>query len=355
MEKNTQITTTTKEEKLDLLHVFKIILKKKLLYLISAIVAITIGLVVTFSIPAEYSSTVILAPELEGAGAGISQNLSNIASLAGIDLSGAKNGNIDAFYPEIYPQIVSSTPFLNDVLRTRVTANDKSFKDITAFQYYQKHIKIPWWTRIMASFKKKTKNLNPNNANVEDINLFAPTKLQEGILQALNHSVSCSVDTKTSIITIQVTSQDPLVSATLANSVQKNIQSYITNYRTKKARKDLNYTEALLRDALKKYKEAQHKYADYADANEDIILQSVVSKRDELENNMQLRYNIYNSLIQQVQLARAKVQERTPAFEQIQPASVPLQKSSPKRMMIVIGFIFISFVLTTIYVLFKDA
>lgn len=355
MERNSEVKRSNEEEKLDLLHVFKVIWNKKLIYIATGSIAVVLGVIVAFSIPPKYTSQVILAPELESAGANLSQNISNIASLAGINLSAGKSGSVDAFYPEIYPQVVSSSPFLKDVLKTRVTAKDSSFRNITAYRYLQRYQKKNWWLKIIALFQKKKNNSNAIRENADDINIFSPTKTQDVIIQELNNSISCSVDTKTSIITIQVTTQDPLVSATLANSVQQNIQDYITNYRTKKARNDLAYAEKLVKDAFAKYKQSQQKYAAYADANEDIILQSFASKRDEMENNMQLRYNIYNSLIQQVQLARAKVQERTPAFAQIQPASVSLKKSSPKRMTIVICFIFISFVLTSVYALIKDA
>ena len=64
-------------------------------------------------------------------------------------------------------------------------------------------------------------------------------------------------------------------------------------------------------------------------------MQSYKLKQTDLENEMQLKYNIYSQLAQQLQLARAKVQERTPAFTIIQSAVVPLKKASPRRGLIV--------------------
>ena len=123
MERNSEVKRSNEEEKLDLLHVFKVIWNKKLIYIATGSIAVVLGVIVAFSIPPKYTSQVILAPELESAGANLSQNISNIASLAGINLSAGKSGSVDAFYPEIYPQVVSSSPFLKDVLKTRVTAS----------------------------------------------------------------------------------------------------------------------------------------------------------------------------------------------------------------------------------------
>ena len=54
-----------------------------------------------------------------------------------------------------------------------------------------------------------------------------------------------------------------------------------------------------------------------------------------------------------MQMAKAKVQERTPAFTIIQGASVPQRPAGPKRMLFVIGIMFLTFMGTVVYV-FKD-
>jgi uncharacterized protein involved in exopolysaccharide biosynthesis len=93
-------------------------------------------------------------------------------------------------------------------------------------------------------------------------------------------------------------------------------------------------------------------YASYSDANEDLILQSFKSKQDELENEMQLRYNIYNQSVQQLQMAKAKIQESTPAFTTIQGASVPIKASSRPRSMIVVLYILLGIVFDAFWILF---
>ena len=75
------------------------------------------------------------------------------------------------------------------------------------------------------------------------------------------------------------------------------------------------------------YDRARQKYAFYADANMDVTLQSYKSKEEDLENEMQLKYNIYQTVVEQLQMARAKVQERTPAFTVMQNAVIPIKHS----------------------------
>ena len=81
-----------------------------------------------------------------------------------------------------------------------------------------------------------------------------------------------------------------------------------------------------------------------SDANTDVVLASVRLKQEDLENDMQLQYNIYTQLEEQQQMARAKVQERTPAFTVIQAASVPLRHCNKPKVLYLIVFMLLGFV-----------
>lgn len=159
---------------------------------------------------------------------------------------------------------------------------------------------------------------------------------------------------KTMVITINVTDQDPLICATIADSVQRRLQNFITDYRTKKAKVDLEYNRKLFKEAKARYDKARQLYASYSDANQDMILQSYKTKLIDLENEMQLQFNNYNAVAQQLQLAEAKVQEETPAFTTLQSATVPVKKAGPGRAKMVLVFLFLAFLGTTVYILNKE-
>ena len=166
-------------------------------------------------------------------------------------------------------------------------------------------------------------------------------------------NISCDVDKKTDVISIEVTDQDPLVCATMADSVRVTLQEFITRYRTNKARIDLDFTKKLYIDAKKDYEKARQVYASYSDANQDVILQSYISKKEDLENDMQLKFNTYSTLAARYQAALAKVQERTPAFTVLQGASVPVKPAGPKRMIFVLVVMFFTFIGTSVYIVQK--
>ena len=122
---------------------------------------------------------------------------------------------------------------------------------------------------------------------------FSKKKKQNDIAQLISRNVKSQVDKKTNVITITVEDQDPLVCATIADSAMIKLQQFIIKYRTSKAMIDLRHAQALCEQAKAKYVKAQETYASYADANEDVVLQSFKSMQDEMENEMQLQYNNY--------------------------------------------------------------
>ena len=114
------------------------------------------------------------------------------------------------------------------------------------------------------------------------------------------------------------------------------------------------YTQKLYKEAKERYTRARQNYASFSDANQDLILESVRSKQTDLENEMQLQFNAYNTLAQQMQMAEAKVQEDTPAFTTLQSATVPVKKAGPVRSKMVLMFLFLVFIGTTAYILYKE-
>ena len=172
------------------------------------------------------------------------------------------------------------------------------------------------------------------------------------LVQVLSNRIKASVDQKTMVVSIDVTMQDPLVSAILADTVVSRLQEYVTDYRTNKARKDLEYAEKLNAEAQQEYYKAQQKLADYTDRNQGIATQSARITQDRLTNEANLAFNLYNQTAQQVQQAKAKVHETTPVYAIVIPPTVPIRPASPRKGMILVGFVFLAFASCSAWILF---
>lgn len=181
---------------------------------------------------------------------------------------------------------------------------------------------------------------------------FRLTKEENEVVRSLQERISTSVDKKTQVVSLSVTMQDPLIAATLTDTVMLNLQNHITQYRTDKARHDLEFTQRLFDEAQGKYYAAQQRYAQYVDQNQALSRRSFRTEEERLQNEMSLAYSLYNQTAQQLQLARAKVQESTPVYAVVQPATVPLNPSNPSKMMILVGCVFLAGAATAAWLLF---
>ncbi len=338
------------EKEIDLLELAMKLWQKRAKLIKWCAVGVVFGLVIAFSIPREYDTSVKLAPEIQG-GQKMSSGLVSITSMIGINANA--QAGIDAVNPQLYPDVVSSVPFLVSLFD--VTVEDKEGQKFTVRQYIEDETKSPWWSVVMAfPFKVLGTLISSDDEGLKPkkTDPFYLTKDEDKVVEALRNRIVASVDTKTFVITISSTMQDPLVSATLADTVTARLQEYITDYRTNKARKDMEYVEKLNNEAKENYYKAQQTYADYLDRNQGIVLHSVQTTRERLENEATLAFNLYNQTSQQLQTAKAKVQESTPVYAVVNPATVPIKSSSPRKLMILIGFAFLAFVACAAWILY---
>jgi hypothetical protein len=281
--------------------------------------------------------------------------LASLASQFGVNLGSGATGS-EALFPTLYPDLMNSVDFKASLFNVPVHKKD-STRIMSYYDYIAKEQKSPWWSAVIsAPFKALGALLGSEKDTIDQhkVNPFMLTKEQAKIVETIDKKVVCDVDKKTMVITINVTDQDPLICAVMADSVQQRLQNFITDYRTKKARVDLEYMRKLYGEAKARYTKARQLYASYSDANQDIVLESVRSKLTDLENEMQLQFNNYNNIVQQLQMAEAKVQEDTPAFTTLQSATVPVKKAGPSRAKMVLIFLFLAFLGTTVYILHKE-
>lgn len=315
-----------------------------------------VGLIVAFSLPKEYRTEVKLSPE--NSQTNRMGQLGGLAAMAGINLGAGVTGE-DALSVELYPDIVKSTPFLLEFIRMPVETQDGKLR-ITLYDYLTDHQRVAWWKHVTgAPFKllgwgrslfgeKKVGN------DTVEIDPFRLTGEQEAFLDRLRQVIMIQGDKKSGAISGSVSMQDPLVSATVMDSVLTKLQKYIIDYRTQKARHDLNFTSKLYKEAKETYYEAQQTYARYVDGNRNVISAFSNTEEERLKNEMELAYNVYNQMAQQLEMNRVKIQEQTPVYTVIEPAKVPLRPFKPNKPLIIIAFIFLGFFFACSWVLVKD-
>ena len=355
--KQQQDIHTDEEIEIDLMDLLrKVIGIRKKIYKAAGI-GLVIGLIVAISIPKKYTVEVTLSPEMgNNKGGGLS---GLAASFLG---SGVTMGDgTDALNASLSADIVSSTPFLLELSAMNIPVIKDEMMTLDA---YLDEESSPWWSYVIGFPGMVIGGVKSLFIEDEDESIFSDKASQGTIelskkesqkIESLKKKIVASVDKKTSMTSVTATFQDSKIAAVVADSVVKKLQEYIIDYRTSKSKEDCLYLEKLFKERQQEYYVAQKKYADYMDSHDNIILQSVRTEQERLQNDMSLAYQVYSQVASQLQVARAKVQEEKPVFAVVEPAVVPLEPSGTSRKVYVLVFIFLSVCIVIFWNLFgKD-
>lgn len=293
--------------------------------------------------PRYFNCKVTLAPETSNGTSSLSGGISALASSFGFSLG---NSSQDAIGPTLYPDIFESTEFMCSLFNIQIMTKDSSLH-CNYYTYLSKHQKESWLTYPFKWTFEKISEIVGDNSDSESetgkkVNPFKLSKQENKIIKKMTGNINCSVDKKTDLISIIVEDQDPLVCAMLADSISEHLQDYIIKYRTHKIRIDLQHYQHLSDSAYAEYQKAIVRYSAFCDANVGMTTQRVNSKRDELENDMEMKQNAYMALFAQLNATKVKLQERTPAFTTLKNATVPLKPAGPKRMIFVGCMLFLA-------------
>ena len=342
-----------KEPVIDFPRLWAALVRRKKTYFKVIPTVIMVVWIISLGIPDYYKCKIQLAPEdNSGRTAG---SLAMLAGAFGVNLGNTSGG--DAIKPMFFPDLMNSVDFKTSLFNIKVQRpTDKT--PMTYYDYLRNEQKEPWWIAAKEGLMDAITGKKEKKKGDMSVNSFELTPEQTAIAGRINSKIVCdisnSLKTQEVLISIEVTDQDPHVAAMMVDSVKEHFQEFVTDYKTKKARQELEFTEKLYKDAKKDYERARRLYADFLDSNQDLLLESVRQKQTDLENEMQLLYNNYNAISTQLLAAKVRVQEVTPAFTTLEPATVPLWPSGPNRSRLIVLFTIVALFFTTIWVLYDE-
>ena len=311
------------------------------------VVFMFLGLISALTMTRIYTSKVTLVPELGKSTSSSLSSLSNMLGLGGMTMG----SSADAYHVTVYPEVVASTPFVAKMFDMRVTDPEKDI-DTTLVGYLTRERfsignVIGYVTKpIFSLFSNKEEETKGN-----ELNLFHLTKEQDRIVKTMNKAIQVDVDKKTGETTIQVTMDNPVIAATVADTVCKHLREYIVEYRTRKAREDLENYKKIADESYQRYLKASKAYAYYQDHNRGLILNAVISEGSRLSNELQIASQLYQQMKLQAEMARGKVIDEKPVFAIIQPATVPLLPQNSRAKVLLI-WTFVGFILSCAWVLY---
>jgi uncharacterized protein involved in exopolysaccharide biosynthesis len=294
-----------------------------------------VGIFYAFYLPNEYTATVKVMPELKTASgmSGGLGDLKSLAGLAGVNI-GNMNGTSEAIRPDLYPDIIQSVPFSLYLLKQPVvTSNNSKIQNLE--DYLDKENEEGLMATISNVFSS---DKNKVSIPVKTGSALQLTRRQETLSKMINTRVSADMDKKSGIITITSKMPDAVVAASMAQQTLDYLTTYVTNYRTSKARQQVEFLTNQVNDVRRRYEATELQLSNYRDRNRSLFLETAKIEEQRLQADYILAQGVYSDLSKQLEQARIKVQEESPVFQILEPAQVPLRKSGPKRTIIIVGF-----------------
>lgn len=336
------------EDEIDLMALAKRIWYGRWTIIKITAVFIVFGLFVALFSAQEFQSEAVLMPEIQQQEAGgASQLLQRFGGQFGISAGG--NSSPGVIPPMIYPRIVNSLSFQLELLEKEIHFREydvtTTWPDFLENEYsrpftsyvYDYTIGLPF--KILGGVRslfseEETETVVSKDQYSEEYNEITQSELE--FIENLRSRVNVSLDQETGLLNTSVKLQDARAAAELNRFMIDLLKEYVTEYRVEKARSNVEFTERQKDEAQERFEEAQLALAEFQDRNISLSTARAQTELEQLQDEKDLAFNVYNSLSQRYEETRLELQEQTPVFSELQAVNVPSEKSEPKRGQLVI-------------------
>ena len=307
-----------------------------------------LGLLVALFSPKEYSTSATMMPEMQSAQSGASGLLQQYGGMLGISGAGVASGTEGSIPPQLYPNIVQSLPYQVELMNTEVyfskydttaTVHDFFSEIHSPFSLigFIKGYTIGLPGKIIGLFKAEEGQTSPLPQKVDREEVLSLSKEQMETVKTLRERLSISVDQETGILTLTSEFPDPQAAAEVGQKGIQLLRENVEEYRTQKARQNLQFVQEQVQEAKKRFEEAQQRLAEFRDSNQNLATAKAQSREQELQSQYDLTFNLYNSLSQRQEQAKLDLQEETPVLSVLQPVSVPLEDNTSGLMILIVS------------------
>ena len=304
-----------------------------------ALSGVLVGLVVWLSIPNEYETDIFTVAEPRVV------YVDQYGAVTNRNSIGAERIR-DAILPSHYRRLMASPTFLLPLTRIPVTLDDDEHTSMTLYDYMAEHQRYPWWRYVVSGVLSIPRlmllpfrgggedNPSPSGSLRETLpagreGIVRLTRKDARVLSALRRRLGTEISAEKQSVTLKVRMQDPLVSATVADSLLAHLHRYMNRYRREKEQQLLAENEELLRQTREDYHRAQDEYARYADSHRALATAAARAEQAKYRVRMQLAEREYRRANRLVQASRRRVAMERPVLTVIEGAKVPRHPAAP--------------------------
>ena len=342
----------SQEDSIDVIALLTTLWQSRKFIVKTILIFFVFGVLIALLSPVKYKASTVFVLQL-GSGVKAPSGLSSLASLAGINLSsGNQGGDIS---PLLYPNLSSNIPFKLALLSAPITEDTSDTLDVQFYLLSQKS-----GINILSTIKKYTIGLpgllfsSDTNTSSSQSSLISLTEEEEELVEMLSEKYTVSVNEKEGYVAVSALDKNPVIAAELVRIITANLQDEIIQKRLEKVQNNLDFTQNQYNQKKLEFEKIQDRLARFKDRNQNISSSLFLNELERIQAEYSIALNVVTELATQVESAKLRVNKDTPIFSVIDPVTVPTQKEYPKRINIVVLFLFFGFVIASTYILVKQ-
>jgi len=349
------------DDEIDLIDLLRTVWSERRLILSMVVAGAVIGLVVGLSSTKQYNVTSTLMPEYstesQGGASSLLRQFGGLAGLAG----GSYNTTSSALRVELYPDIVQTLPFQKQLMHQAFYVPEVD--SMASLYDYFTEIRRPSLMGTVMSWTiglpgkalalLRTEEQAGASAAVLSEDVMRLTRDEWKVAGQIKTLVSASLDKRSGIISIQVTMPDPVLAANVTHYVVGQLTTYLIQYRTEKLQRDLTFTQDRLAEARVRYERAGIALSTFRESQQGTASARMRQGEQFLQSEYDLAFGVYNTLTQQIEQQRLKLQEETPVFKTLQPVVLPNNPAGQGTAFVILVSVFISGVLALLLIFLK--
>ena len=309
-------------------------IKRKLIFKWEA-VGILVGLLICFSIPKEYTTTIVFVPEKE-----VNKNPFKdiVESLMSESMKIGFDG--DAYTKNLYAMLIDSQDFAYDLLSTKYTVKeDDDEKNLLLKEYLKEEQKHPWWDYIVSKpFEALERLLYKDSRKGTK---FSHTLEDELAISELQKRMVLLELERTGALQLEVTMQDPQIAALVADTILVRLDRMLTRYRKAKDIEYLKFTTNITNEAKEKFYTMLDSVAFFKDSNNNLAFEREKAIEQRLVNDCNLAQDIYRTAQMKQQIAKSNLLQEKNRFAVIAPSTVAIKASNPNKKAIMSNTMFL--------------
>lgn len=327
-------------QEFDVTDLIRLLWKRKSFILKTTLICLCFGVLVVLLSPKQYTSISTFIPQ---------KPQTNSEQRALDAYLQKENPNIyetnEILNASLYPQVIENISFRKKIIYMPVCEGHNGEK-ISLVEYLSSDKYRPFhlgqWIRkytidLPATIRMANGEDIVNENTGKDTSLITLSQREEQAIDMLQKGVTLWIGEDNALL--NVTTEDPLITARLAQNILSLLKEEVTNYRSTKIEEQWAFLKQQQEIAIQELESKRKEMTNLQTTRHSFPTQNIDITKSFLLAEYQQIFNNYQNINQRLERLKLKKQDTTPAFTMLEEIYVPYQASNTKQGIIITAFV----------------